>query len=112
MPVTMPAPQLACESTRYSPSLVCSDQPPRHEVAYHSTITGRVTERHPTCFMHGLAEVERHHASGGMATAELRDLQWPITTAQGVTLWACCVSASRSAGDPCGHRAVPADAAS
>jgi hypothetical protein len=42
-----------CQATRYAP--------------------GAETDSHPACFQHGLAEVDRHHASGGIARAELKE---------------------------------------
>lgn len=58
-----------CAAQRYSQRKPCSDVP-EFNVVYRST-DGRVLDRHPACFTHGLAEVDRHHASAGMASCDL-----------------------------------------
>lgn len=47
------------------------DKPPTFDVIYLSR--GKVVDRHPACFEHGLAEVDRAHASGSIAEARLVD---------------------------------------
>jgi hypothetical protein len=60
-----------CQATRYAPG-ACSETPPKFEVVYFNS-KGAETDSHPACFQHGLAEVDRHHASGGIARAELKE---------------------------------------
>lgn len=59
-----------CEATRYSPK-PCSETPPKFEVFYTGT-KGQETDSHPACFLHGLAEVDRHYQSGGISRCEMR----------------------------------------
>jgi hypothetical protein len=62
-----------CEAKRYGRSRECEGAV-KFEVVY-TTSTGTVADRHPACFSHGLAEVERHHASAGMSRCELKPLE-------------------------------------
>lgn len=59
-----------CEAARYAPDARCSDSPPKHHVVYRSS-SGAIMDDHPACFAHGMAEVDRHHASGGVARCDL-----------------------------------------
>lgn len=58
-----------CQATRYS-SKPCTFDGPRWDVVYTLT-NGTEHDRHPACFDHALAEVDRHHASNGMARCEM-----------------------------------------
>lgn len=57
-----------CESVRYRSQSSCSGNPD-FDVVYRSS--GRESDRHPACFTHGLAEVDRHHAAAGIADCTL-----------------------------------------
>lgn len=59
-----------CESTAYARGEECSG-PAAFWVVYRTGQPPTEYERHPACFRHGLAEVERHHQSAGMAECEL-----------------------------------------
>lgn len=54
-----------CQARRYGRN-PCTDTPD-FDIVYRSS-NGAELDRHSACFTHGLAEVERHHASAGMAT--------------------------------------------
>ena len=60
--------ELTCGAQRYAKG--DCDGPPKFEVFYRNT-HGAVLDRHPACFKHGLAEVDRHHASGGISRCDL-----------------------------------------
>lgn len=57
-----------CDAVRYAPRKRCG--PVTFRVVYRIKGTTH-QDSHPACFVHGLAEVERHHASGGMASCDL-----------------------------------------
>lgn len=61
-----------CESTRYAPSKPCSEDRVHWCVVYFNS-KGEEMDSHPACFLHGLAEVDRHYASAGMVRCELRE---------------------------------------
>lgn len=58
-----------CVARRYAAGSSCPD-PVSWKVVYRG-VGGRVLDQHPACFTHGLAEVERHHNSAGIASCEL-----------------------------------------
>ena len=58
----------SCESKGYGRT-PCNG-PADFDVVYTSG-KGSELDRHPACFAHGLAEVERHHSSAGMSRCEL-----------------------------------------
>lgn len=60
-----------CEATQYAPG-PCQG-PARFRVVYRSRTDRKVLDSHPACFRHGLAEVDRAHASGGIALADLEE---------------------------------------
>ena len=66
-------PDGACPAARYAPTTPCSDRPGRWRIVYTST-SGKVMERHDVCFIHGLAEIERYDRSGGIAKADLEEV--------------------------------------
>ena len=70
----MTTPVRTCQARRYgrSPDQICQG-PPQFDVVYRSS-ADTVLDRHPACFSHGLAEVERHHASAGMARCDLEPI--------------------------------------
>ena len=65
-------PARECAATRYAKG-EC-DSPAKFDVVYRNT-NGAVLDRHPACFRHGLAEVDRHAASGGIARCDLEEPQ-------------------------------------
>ena len=67
-------PERVCEATRYA-SGPCEPVQPSHDVVYVSA--GKETDRHPACFRHGLAEVDRHYSAAGMAQVEMVDAGKP-----------------------------------
>ena len=61
-----------CEAQRYSRAR-CSETPPAFDVVYRRPTTNVELDRHPACFTHALAEVERHHASNGIAACDMEE---------------------------------------
>lgn len=57
-----------CAATRYA-SGACTPDGAIFDVVT-TTSNGKEADRHPACFRHALAEVERHHASAGIARCE------------------------------------------
>jgi len=70
MSTDTPAPAAECEATRYA--VGPCDSGVVYVVEYRST-AGALLDSHPTCFRHGIAEVDRHYASGGIAQAAMVD---------------------------------------
>lgn len=65
----MPPPERTCEATRYAPG-PC-EGPARFDIVYRVGQPRREHDRHPACFRHGLAEVDRHHASGAISEIDM-----------------------------------------
>lgn len=61
-----------CQATRYDPR-PC-EGPVKFDVIYYNA-NGVVLHRHPACFRHALAEVDRHHASAGIARCEFLEVR-------------------------------------
>lgn len=61
-----------CQATRYDPR-PCTETPPRWRVVWRTQDRSKVLDQHPACFLHGLAEVERHHRSAGIAACDLEE---------------------------------------
>lgn len=62
-----------CEATAYDRNRPC-DGPVKFDVVYRTGDPRKEFERHPACFRHGLAEVDRHHTAAGMAECELVEI--------------------------------------
>lgn len=61
-----------CGAKRYAKE-EC-DGPAKFDVVYRND-EGGILDQHPACFRHGLAEVDRHAASGGIARCDLEEPQ-------------------------------------
>lgn len=61
----------SCESTRYGRYRECNGRP-EFDVVYSTGTPPTEHDRHPACFRHALAEVDRHYASAGMAQCEMQ----------------------------------------
>jgi hypothetical protein len=58
-----------CEAQRYD-KRPCEGSA-NFVVRYMTKDRAKTLDSHPACFRHGLAEVERHNRSGGIAVCEL-----------------------------------------
>jgi hypothetical protein len=53
------------------------DGPARFLVRYTRPDDGRVLDEHRACFLHGVAEVDRHRAANGASDADLVEVDPP-----------------------------------